>query len=89
MDTFDSQLTRTRTARPSAVGNSRVSTKTPPPPPPEPKKTMEWVPATMDPANKKAAELLAVSTEAFMKHVSTDQSTGRKLSYAEMRMMYG
>jgi hypothetical protein len=43
----------------------------------------------MDPANKKAAELLAVSTEAFMKHVSTDQSTGRKLSYAEMRMMYG
>ena len=44
----------------------------------------------MDEANKKAAEVLQnLGTNAFIDHVFTDQDTGRKLSYAEMRMMYG
>ena len=44
----------------------------------------------MDETNKKAAEVLQnQGTKAFIEHVFTDQDTGRKLSYAEMRMMYG
>ena len=44
----------------------------------------------MDDANKKAAQVLQnQGTKAFIEHVFTDQDTGRKLSYAEMRMMYG
>ena len=44
----------------------------------------------MDEANKKAAEVLQnQGTKAFIDHVFTDQGTGRKLSYAEMRMRYG
>ena len=44
----------------------------------------------MDEANKKASEVLQnQGTNAFMEHVFTDQDTGRKLSYAEMRMIYG
>lgn len=44
----------------------------------------------MDEANKKAAEVLQnQGSNAFMEHVFTDQDTGRKLSYAEMRMRYG
>jgi hypothetical protein len=44
----------------------------------------------MDEANKKAAEVLQnQGTKAFIDHVFTDQDTGRKLSYAEMRMRYG
>jgi hypothetical protein len=55
----------------------------------EPKKTQEWVKPTMDPANKEAIERLAVGSKEFIDFVTTDQSTGRKLSYAEMRMRYG
>ena len=44
----------------------------------------------MDEANKKAAEVLQnQGTKSFIDHVFTDQDTGRKLSYAEMRMRYG
>ena len=44
----------------------------------------------MDEANKKAAEVLQnQGTKEFIEHVFTDQDTGRKLSYAEMRMRYG
>ena len=44
----------------------------------------------MDEANKKAAEVLQnQGTKSFIEHVFTDQDTGRKLSYAEMRMRYG
>lgn len=44
----------------------------------------------MDEPNKKAAEVLQnQGTKAFIDHVFTDQDTGRKLSYAEMRMRYG
>ena len=44
----------------------------------------------MDEPNKKAAVVLQnQGTNAFMAHVFTDQDTGRKLSYAEMRMRYG
>jgi len=44
----------------------------------------------MDETNKKAAQVLQnQGTNAFMAHVFTDQDTGRKLSYAEMRMRYG
>jgi hypothetical protein len=44
----------------------------------------------MDEANKKAAQVLQnQGTKAFIDHVFTDQDTGRKLSYAEMRMRYG
>ncbi len=44
----------------------------------------------MDEANKKALNVLNnEGTEEFMKHVFTDQETGRKLSYSEMRMRYG
>ena len=44
----------------------------------------------MDEANKKALEVLQTKgSQEFIKHVFTDQSTGKKLSYAEMRMIYG
>ncbi len=44
----------------------------------------------MDETNKKAAQVLQnQGTNAFIEHVFTDQDTGRKLSYAEMRMRYG
>ena len=44
----------------------------------------------MDEPNKKAAEVLQnQGTKAFIDHVFTDQDTGRKLSYAEMRMRFG
>ena len=44
----------------------------------------------MDEANKKALNVLNnEGEEEFMKHVFTDQETGRKLSYSEMRMRYG
>ena len=44
----------------------------------------------MDEVNKKAAEVLQnQGTKSFIEHVFTDQDTGRKLSYAEMRMRYG
>lgn len=44
----------------------------------------------MDDANKKASEVLQnQGTKAFIEHIFTDQDTGKKLSYAEMRMRYG
>ena len=44
----------------------------------------------MDEANKKALNVLNnEGQEEFMKHVFTDQETGRKLSYSEMRSRYG
>ena len=44
----------------------------------------------MDEANKNAADVLASQgSDAAVDHMFTDQKTGRKLSYAEMRGMYG
>lgn len=46
--------------------------------------------ANMDEANKQAYNVLMDGTrEDFLRHVFTEQSTGRVRSYAEMRMMYG
>ena len=45
---------------------------------------------TMDAANSKAANILFTQgSQAFVKHVFTDQGTGRELSYSEMRQLYG
>jgi hypothetical protein len=44
----------------------------------------------MDSKNKEASEiLLKEGSKKFVEHVFTDKETGAKLSYAEMRMMYG
>lgn len=44
----------------------------------------------MDSKNKEASEiLLKEGGKKFVEHVFTDKETGEKLSYAEMRMMYG
>ena len=44
----------------------------------------------MNEANKQAFNVLMNGTEKdFIKHVFTEQETGRVRSYAEMRMMYG
>jgi len=44
----------------------------------------------MDDANKAALKVLQSGDEkAFIKHVFTDQESGRTLSYGEMRMRYG
>ena len=44
----------------------------------------------MDDANKKATDVMAEQgIEAAVEHMFTDQQTGRKLSYGEMRSMYG
>ena len=44
----------------------------------------------MDSANATAAKVLFTrGNKEFVDHVFTDQDTGRKLSYAEMRMRYG
>jgi len=44
----------------------------------------------MDEPNKRAFNVLMNGTEKdFIKHVFTEQGTGRVRSYAEMRMMYG
>jgi len=46
--------------------------------------------ANMDEANKQAYNVLMDGTrEDFLRHVFTEQGTGRVRSYAEMRMMYG
>lgn len=46
--------------------------------------------ANMDEANKEAYNVLTDGTrEDFLRHVFTEQGTGRVRSYAEMRMMYG
>ena len=44
----------------------------------------------MDKLNKDAINIMASQgTEAAIKHMFTDQDTGRQLSYSEMRMRYG
>jgi len=44
----------------------------------------------MDDANKKSLDVMASEgMEAAVKHMFTDQETGRQLSYGEMRMRYG
>tara|TARA_Y100000389_G_scaffold194392_1_gene224318 strand:- start:8 stop:301 length:294 start_codon:yes stop_codon:yes gene_type:complete len=44
----------------------------------------------MDSANATAAKVLFTrGNKEFVNHVFTDQDTGRRLSYAEMRMRYG
>jgi hypothetical protein len=44
----------------------------------------------MDAHNKKALKVMKnEGMDAAIKHMSTDQQTGRKLSYGEMRMRYG
>jgi hypothetical protein len=44
----------------------------------------------MDEANKTAADVFNSRGEgSFIKHIFTEQSTGRTMSYSEMRSMYG
>lgn len=44
----------------------------------------------MDDGNKKALDVMAKEgAEAAVKHMFTDKDTGRTLSYAEMRSLYG
>ena len=44
----------------------------------------------MDDVNKKGLDVMATEgMEAAVKHMFTDQETGRTLSYGEMRMRYG
>ena len=44
----------------------------------------------MDDNNKKAMDVMQKDgPEAAIKHMFTDQETGRQLSYAEMRSRYG
>ena len=44
----------------------------------------------MDDANKKAVNVMAEEgMEAAVKHMFTDEKSGRQLSYAEMRMRFG
>jgi len=44
----------------------------------------------MDDLNKKAMDVMATQgMDAAVKHMFTDQGTGRQLSYGEMRMSYG
>ena len=44
----------------------------------------------MDDANKKAVNVMAEQgMEAAVKHMFTDEKSGRQLSYAEMRSLYG
>jgi len=44
----------------------------------------------MDEPNKKALDVMAnEGTDAAVKHMFTDQESGRQLSYAEMRSRYG
>ena len=46
--------------------------------------------ALMDAANTKATVVLSTQGyKAFVEHVFTDQETGKALSYAEMRALYG
>ena len=45
---------------------------------------------SMDENNKKALDVMAKDgADAAVKHMFTDQETGRQLSYAEMRERYG
>lgn len=44
----------------------------------------------MDEANKTAANVFNTQgKKAFLKHIFTDQETGRQMSYSEMRYRYG
>ena len=44
----------------------------------------------MDDNNKKAVKVLNTQGEkSFLKHIFTEQETGRTMSYSEMRMRYG
>ena len=44
----------------------------------------------MDELNKKAMDVMTIQgMDAAVKHMFTDQESGRQLSYAEMRSRYG
>ena len=46
--------------------------------------------SNMDDTNKKAVDVMATEgMEAAVKHMFTDEKSGRQLSYAEMRSRYG
>ena len=46
--------------------------------------------SNMDDTNKKAVDVMATEgMEAAVKHMFTDEKSGRQLSYAEMRMRFG
>jgi len=56
---------------------------------PKPEQKMP-INSNMDEANKTAANVFNTQGEkAFLKHIFTDQETGRQMSYAEMRYRYG
>ena len=56
----------------------------------EPSKQKLPINPNMDEANKTAANVFNTQGEkAFLKHIFTDQETGRQMSYAEMRYRYG
>ena len=55
----------------------------------EPEQKMPINP-NMNEANKTAANVFNTQGEkAFLKHIFTDQETGRQMSYSEMRYRYG
>ena len=81
------QTTTTNTTTQETVTQETVAQEKPTS---ETKINLEPFMPRMDDANKKAAQVLQnQGTKAFIEHVFTDQDTGRKLSYAEMRMRYG
>ncbi len=59
-------------------------------PTPEKKETNYIFYDKMDDANKKAMNVLSSQgLDAAIKHMFTDQDTGRNLTYGEMRARYG
>ena len=92
----------TSQANTSQENTSQPENTSSPPPQPEKEPQPEKVPQTqpqlvdspvvrgMDSANATAAKVLFTrGNKEFIDHVFTDQDTGKKLSYAEMRMRYG
>ena len=53
-------------------------------------KSYNGLSAGMDETNKKALDVMKnKGMDAAIKHMFTDQESGRQLSYSEMRMRYG
>ena len=85
-----SKVVETPTAEQVTTTTTTQETVTQEQPTTETKINLEPFMPGMDETNKKAAEVLQnQGTKAFIDHVFTDQDTGRKLSYSEMRMRYG
>ena len=73
----------------SSENKTNVEVEVKPSNTPEPEQKMPINP-NMDEANKTAANVFNTQGEkAFLKHIFTDQETGRQMSYSEMRYRYG